>query len=312
MPPAPQRATMTLMEWLMIITLSIIWGGAFFFGEVAVRELPTFTVVVCRVGLAAVILYMVMTVRGLRMPTSPAVWGAFFLMGLLNNAIPFSLIVWGQSHIASGLASILNATTPLFSVIVAHLFTQDERITPARLGGVIIGFLWVILMIGGDVLDQIGVDIAAQLACLGAAISYAFAGVFGRRFRRMGISPLATATGQVTASSFILFPLMMMIDKPWTLAMPSAGVIFSLIGLAALCTAVAYILYFRVLATAGATNLMLVTFLIPVTAILLGILFLGEILEGKHIVGMVMISLGLAAIDGRLLRWRIRASDPAA
>ena len=128
----------------------------------------------------------------------------------------------------------------------------------------------------------------------------------------MGISPLATATGQVTASSFILFPLMMMIDKPWTLAMPSAGVIFSLIGLAALCTAVAYILYFRVLATAGATNLMLVTFLIPVTAILLGILFLGEILEGKHIVGMVMISLGLAAIDGRLLRWRIRASDPAA
>ncbi|MDF1748974.1 MAG: DMT family transporter [Alphaproteobacteria bacterium] len=293
---------MTASEWLMILTLSIIWGGAFFCSEVAVRELPFFTIVACRVGLAAIILFAITRLRGIKMPTSPAIWGAFFLMGLLNNAIPFSLIVWGQSHIASGLASILNATTPLFSVIVAHFFTQDERITPARLGGVVVGFLGVTLMIGGDVLDQIGVDIAAQLGCLGAALSYSIAGVFGRRFWRMGISPLATATGQITAASCMLIPIALVINQPWTLPVPSMGAILSVLGLAALCTALAYILYFRVLATAGATNLMLVTFLVPVTAIFLGILFLGETLEIRHIAGMVMIGLGLVAIDGRLLK----------
>ncbi|MGH6629830.1 MAG: DMT family transporter, partial [Burkholderiales bacterium] len=236
------------------------------------------------------------------------VWTAFFGMGLLNNAIPFTLIVWGQTHIASGVASILNATTPLFTVLVSHYLTADEKITAGRLIGVVFGLAGVAVMVGGAALESLGDDVFAQLACVGAAIAYAFAGVFGRRFKAMGVTPIATATGQVTASSLILLPVMMIVDRPWTLGMPSVDTIAVLTGLALLSTAVAYILYFRILATAGATNLLLVTFLVPVGAILLGIFALGETLEFKHLLGMALIALGLAAMDGR--PWRALRAMP--
>jgi drug/metabolite transporter (DMT)-like permease len=223
-------------------------------------------------------------------------------MGLLNNAIPFSLIVWGQQHIASGAASILNASTPLFTVSLAHLLTRDERMTAGKLSGVLIGFVGVAVMIGADAFRGIGVNIAAQLMCLVAALSYALAGIYGRRFRAMGIGPMSTATGQVVASSLILLPLVMLVDEPWTLPPPSLAAIGALFGLAAVSTALAYVLYFRILASAGATNLLLVTFLIPVSAILLGTLFLGETMAPRHFTGMALIGFGLAAIDGR--PWR--------
>jgi drug/metabolite transporter (DMT)-like permease len=223
-------------------------------------------------------------------------------MGFLNNVVPFSLIAWGQSHIASGVASILNATTPLFTVVIAHVLTKDEKMTVTRLLGVIVGLVGVALMIGTDVLQSLGVNILAQLAILAAAISYAFAGVFGRRFREMGISPMAAATGQVTASSVMLLPIMLAVDKPWILPVPSPATIGALVGVAILSTALAYILYFRILATAGATNLLLVTFLIPVSAILLGVLVLNEVLLPKHFIGMALIGGGLAAIDGRPIK----------
>jgi drug/metabolite transporter (DMT)-like permease len=221
---------------------------------------------------------------------------------VLNNIIPFSLIVWGQTHIASGLASILNATTPLFAVIAAHLLTTDEKMTGGRLVGVIVGFLGVALMIGPSVLSNLGANLLAQLAVLGGAVSYSIAGIFGRRFRRMGLPPLLPAAGQVTASAVLMLPVALIVDKPWTLAMPSAETWMALFGLAFLATALAYVIFFRILATAGATNLMLVTFLIPVSAILLGALVLGEVLASKHFAGMALIAVGLAAIDGRLLR----------
>ena len=302
--------SMTPIEWTLLITLSIVWGGSFFFNAIAVLELPTFTVVVCRVLLAALILLIVMRVMGMRMPTDWRVWAAFFGMGLLNNVIPFSLIVWGQAHIASGVASILNATTPLFTVVVAHSFTSDEKMTPGRLVGVFAGLLGVAVMIGSDGLRALGVDVVAQLACLAGALSYAFAGVFGRRFRRLGIAPMATATGQVTASSMILLPVMLVVDQPWTLPVPSFATIGALVGVAALSTALAYILYFRILATAGATNLLLVTFLLPVSAILLGVVVLDEVLLLKHLLGMVLIGVGLAAIDGRPWRFLKEAFTP--
>lgn len=223
-------------------------------------------------------------------------------MGLLNNAIPFSLIVWGQSQITAGVASILNATTPLLTVVVAHVVTADEKITPARLMGVLLGLAGVVVVIGADALSSLGVQTVAQLACLAAALSYAFAGVFGRRFRTMGVSPLVTAAGQVTASSVTLIPVMLVVDRPWELPGPSLGTILACLGLAALSTALAYVLYFRILATAGATNLLLVTFLVPVSAILLGVVFLQETLLPNHLTGMALIGLGLATIDGRPLR----------
>jgi drug/metabolite transporter (DMT)-like permease len=235
------------------------------------------------------------------MPRDGKSWAAFFGMGILNNMIPFCLIVWGQTHIASGLASILNATTPLFGVVVAHLLTADEKMTGNRLLGVLVGFAGVAYMIGFDVLRDLGSNVLAQLAVLGAALSYAFAGIFGRRFRQMGMAPLLPAAGQVTASTVLMLPIALVVDQPWTLAAPSSETWMALLGLALLSTAIAYVLFFRILSTAGATNLMLVTFLIPVSAILLGALVLGEQLQGKHLIGMAMIALGLAAIDGRLM-----------
>lgn len=285
----------------MLLALSVLWGGSFFFVGVAVGELPPLTIVLLRVGLAAAGLWLIAFVLGKKMPAGRNLWPMFFAMGLLNNLIPFSLIVWGQSHIASGLASILNATTPLFTVIVAHFLTSDERMTGSRLFGVLAGLAGVIVMIGPGFLAGVGTSVLAQIAVLGAALSYAFAGIFGRRFSRMGVPPLLTATGQVTASTALLAPTVLIIDQPWTLPMPSGQVWAAVIGLALLSTSLAYVLYFRILATAGATNLLLVTFLIPVSAILLGAALLSERLNPEHFLGMALIGLGLAAIDGRVL-----------
>jgi drug/metabolite transporter (DMT)-like permease len=299
---ASVNRTMTALEWAMLLALSVLWGGSFFFTAVAVKELPPLTIVVLRVGLAAVMLYATLRLLGLRLPRKGDAWAAFFGMGFLNNVVPFCLIVWGQTHIASGLAAILNATTPLFTVLAAHAFTVDEKMTRNRLAGVLLGLLGVTLMIGADALGGIGTDVLAQLAVLAAALSYAFAGVFGRRFRQMGIAPMATATGQVVASTLMLLPVALLVERPWTLPMPSATVWAAILGIAAFSTALGYVLYFRILATAGATNLLLVTFLIPVSAIVLGSLVLGERLGTRHFLGMALIGVGLAAIDGRLTR----------
>lgn len=306
--PAIHR-TMTATEWALLLSLSVLWGGSFFFVAVAVKDLPTFTIVFARVALAAAILLVALRLTGTSMPTNTRVWLAFLAMGLLNNVIPFCLIVWGQAQIASGVAAILNATTPLFTIVVANALTADEKLTARRLAGVVIGLAGVVVMIGPEALQGLGVGVAAQLACLAAALSYAFAGVFGRRFRAMGVPPMATAAGQLTASSLVLLPLWLAVDRPWTLALPSVPTGAALVGLAALSTALAYILYFRILATAGATNLLLVTLLIPVTAILLGVGVLGESLLPQQLAGMALIAGGLAAIDGRVRRYLVLATS---
>lgn len=291
--------TMSPRERGMLLTLSVLWSGSFFFIAVAIPVLPPITIVFLRVVLAAFALHLILLVRRERMPKSLSVWAAFLGMGFLNNAIPFTLIAWGQSHIESGLASILMATTPLFTVIIAHFLTTDERLTVGRFIGVAIGLAGVTVMIGPALLDELGAFVIAQFALLGAALAYAYAAVYGRRFRAMGISPLATATGQVTASSAMMLPVVLIVDQPWHLAVPTTEIWLAVVGLALLSTALAYILYFRILATAGATNILLVTFLIPVSAILLGALVLGERLDAIHFIGMALIAFGLAAIDGR-------------
>jgi drug/metabolite transporter (DMT)-like permease len=283
MPRHPLRHRMTSREWLLLILLSLLWGGSFFFNQIAVGALPPLTVVAVRVALAAAILWAVLRMFGQSMALGPRVWAAFLGMGVLNNAIPFTLIVWGQSTIASGVAAILNAATPLFTVMFAHVLTTDERMTPGRLAGVLIGLAGVAAMMGGPALCGLGGDIAAQAACVAGAASYALAGLYGRRFRRLGVPSMATAAGQVTASSLILVPLALAVDRPWTLAMPGWEVFAALAGVASLSTALAYVVYFRLLASAGATNLLLVTFLMPVTAILLGVAVLGEVLLPRHL-----------------------------
>jgi drug/metabolite transporter (DMT)-like permease len=294
--------TMTPLEWAMLLLLSLFWGGSFFFVGIAVKELPPFTIVALRVSLAAMILRLCLPAMGIVVPRRREVLTAFFIMGLINNVIPFCLIAFGQTQLASGLASILNATTPLFTVLAGHFLSADDRLTPLRLVGALCGFVGVAGMIGPQLVLGIGGGAPAEFAILGAAVSYAFASLFGRRFRRLGINPVATAAGQVTASSLTLIPIALVVDRPWTLPLPGLATCAAIAALASLSTALAYILYFRILAGAGATNVVLVTLLAPVSSILLGAIFLGEYLEPRHFIGLALIGLGLACIDGRLLK----------
>jgi drug/metabolite transporter (DMT)-like permease len=294
--------TMSGRDWTILLLLSVIWGGSFFFIEVALDSVAPLTLVLIRVALAAAILWAWLLARRepLAMPRGAAF--AFLVLGLLNNVVPFALFAWAQQRIDGGLASILNATTPIWGVLVAHLFTADEKATPAKIAGVLLGFGGVALMIGLDALGDVGAGLLAQLACLAATLCYALAGVWARRFRPMGIAPLAVSTGQLTASAIVMLPLVLAFEPPWLSPPPAAQAWAALAALALVCTSLAYVLYFRLLASAGATNSLLVTFLIPVTAILLGALILGERLEPRHFAGMALIAAGLAAIDGRVLR----------
>ena len=301
---------MTGFEWMLLVLLSVVWGGSFFFNGIALREFPTLSIVTARVGLAALALLFLMKMLGQGIQLNRQILKAFFGMSFLNNVVPFSLIVWGQQHIASGVASILNATTPLFTMLVAHWFTTDEKINPRRLLGVLTGMGGVGLMMGLDSMESSGFHLLGQSAILLAAFSYGLAGVYGKRFAQLEIPPLAIATGQLCASSMILIPLTLWIDQPWTMAMPSIEGMGSLLGIALLSTALAYVIYFRLLKTAGATNLLLVTLLIPVSAIILGVFLLDESLELQHLSGMAVISLGLLIMDGRLLQF-FRKTFPA-
>jgi len=301
---AAVNTIMNRREWAMLVTLSVLWGGSFFFAEIALESLPPLTIVTLRVGLAAITLWLVVLALKLPIPNSPPIWIAFFTMGLLNNVLPFSLIVWGQSQISSGLAAILNATAPLFGVIVAGILLRDESATPLKITGVVIGFAGVIVMM--DLSSIATSSLLAQLAILAAALSYACASVYGRRFKATGLNPILVAAGQVTGSTLLLLPIALWVDGNDHYANVPSQVWAAIISLAVFSTAAAYILYFKLLASAGATNILLVTLLVPVSAILLGWLFLKESLQTPHIIGMAMIALGLSAIDGRL--WR-RASE---
>lgn len=297
---------MGIKEWGLIIILSILWGGSFFFVGVAVKEMPPLTIVLCRVALASIILLVIVYLKGDKMPSSPGLWGAFIIMGALNNLIPFSLIVWGQTHIESGLASILNATTPIFSVVLAHFLTREERLTANRITGVTIGWIGVAMLIGIESLRGFSIEVFGQLAVVGATFSYACAAIYGRRFK--GINPLIVATGMLCGSTIMMTPLALVIEQPWNLS-PGITTLMALFGLAAVSTSFAYIIYFQVLATAGPTNLLLVTFLIPVSAILLGVVVLAERLAWNAFAGMGLIFIGLIAIDGRLLKMFKRKED---
>ena len=296
--------TMAPAQWALLGVLSVLWGGSFFFIDVALRQLPPLCLVAWRVAAGAAILYAILRSRGGAMPRGMHCVAQPAGHGVLNNVVPFSLFTWSQTHIASGLASILNATTPLWAVLVAHFCTRDEKATPARLAGVALGFAGVAVTVGGAALLEIGSSTVAEGACLAATLSYALAGVYGRRLRALEIAPLQAATGQLASAALVLVPIALAIDRPWQLPPLDATTWGALAGLAALSTALAFVIYFRLLATAGATNLLLVTFLIPVSAILLGTFILGETLAPRHWIGFALIAGGLVAIDGRLLRAR--------
>lgn len=290
---------MSARVWGLLIFLSVLWGGSFLFVGLAVGELPPVTLVFLRIVIAAALLVAVLRASGLSLPRDAAGIRDLTVMGILNNVVPFVLIVWAQQTIPAGLASIFNATTPIFAVVLTHALT-DEKATPLKLAGVALGLVGVAVLVGFDRFDGFGVALMAELALLGAACSYGLSSVWGRRFR--GRPAMVTATGQLLASSAILLPIMLVVDAPWTLAMPSGRALMAVGALAVLSTALAYVVFFRIIVLAGATSAMLVTLLVPASAVLLGAIFLGERLALQHFAGMAVIAAGLLAIDGRLPR----------
>ena len=299
------RARMSGREWGLMLLLSALWGGSFFFIGTAVRDMPVLTIVLLRVALAAAALWIVVLATGRRVPRGAATWGAFLVMGLLNNVIPFALIVWGQKQIPSGLASILNASTPLWTVLVAGALLSDERASVRKLAGVVMGLGGVAVMMGIDVIGGQH-PLLPQLAVVCASISYGFSAWWGRRFRQIGVDPMVTAAGMLTASTLVLaIPVLALNGPPVGYPATSWAAVAAL---ALLSSALAYVIYFRILASAGATNISLVTFLVPVSAILLGWLFLDERLGFAQLIGMALIGAGLALIDGRLFARRIVAA----
>lgn len=294
----PPATTMDRQTWLLLILLSVLWGGSFFFASAALRELPPFTVVLARVALGATFLLPFLKRLGGALPDTIAGWKPFFVMGMLNNVIPFSLLVIGQTYITGGMASVLNATTPLFTVLVLAGF-GDERLIARRIAGVIIGLIGVIVLRGPGIVQSENQTVG-MLLCLGGALSYGFSGLWGRRHLN-GVPPITSATCQLICSTVVVAIIASAVDRPWQLPTPGLATWASLVGLASLATALAYIVFFTILARSGATNVMLVTLLIPVTAILLGVLVLGEPLSVNEIAGALIIAASLLVIDGRVL-----------
>ena len=286
-----------ITEWMLLVGLSILWGGSYLFMKLAVLTVPLFTIVLGRVSIAALALLIVLTISGTGIPKGRRIWLAFFGMGIFNNVIPMSLIVFSQNSISVGLASILNSITPLFTILVAHMTTNDERLTFRKLVGISFGIMGVVMLMGPELVDNFGVAALGEWACLGAALSYACANTFGRRFVQLGTKPMQTAFGQVVASTVILAPLVIVVDQPWTISDPGFLPVLSILALGLFCTALASVIYFQILARSGATAIALVTFMIPPSAILMGWLALGEQISSQDFLGMSLIGVGLFSVN---------------
>lgn len=297
-----KHATMSATDWALLLLLGGIWGGSFFFARIAVAEIHPIALVLFRVAIAAAALHLYLLGCGPSFRQALPFAGSFFLLALLNNVIPFSLIFTGQTEMGAGVASVLNATTPFWTVMLASVLTRDERLSLNKLAGIALGIAGTAVMVGPGIVAGLGGPVWAKFALVGASLSYALAVIFARRFT--GLAPAVVAAGQLTASTVIMTPVVLFgfsTDGLFAASLPVWSAVFAL---ALLSTAFAYIIYFRLIASAGATNASLVTLVVPVSAILLGAIFLGERLESFELAGMALIGLGLVTIDGRLLRRR--------
>ncbi len=297
---SPVQKTISPRAWAELTILSLIWGASFLSIRIALNEIGPLTAVAHRTVWAMLILWTYVIAARLPLPKTPRIWGAFLVMGLLNNVIPFSLMAWGQLHIETGLTSILNAATAIFGVIAAALFFADERLTARKAIGVTLGFFGVATAIGLSALTQFDIRSLGQLAVIGGTISYALAGVWARKMLG-GLTPQMAAAGMLTGSSLITLPAAWIIEGPINLQLtPQTWAAIAYYAIIA--TAVAYLLYYRVLAMAGSGNLMLCTLLVAPVAIILGALVLGEALPLRAYAGFGLLALGLIILDGRLLK----------
>jgi len=302
MTPTTINQKMSLIDIATLLGTAFCFGVSYYFIEILIRHLPPLTIVTIRVTLASFVLWGVVLLLKLKRPSSFKQWRSLFLLAFMNNAIPFTLFVSAQRHIDSSMAAVLNATMPFFTVILAAVFLNDEKINRFKLLGVPVGIVGTAILIGPNLQASGTMSVLGQLAALLATFFYAVSSVYARRFKEWGLSPIMIATGQVTMAAIMLFPVALIVEQPWTLPMPPMETIYALLGITLLSTVMSYILYFKLIASAGATNASLVTFLNPVTAIILGTLLLGEIITPTQTLGIAIILLGLVIIDGRLLQ----------
>lgn len=297
-----QAPTIDRQSWGLIAILAVLWGGAFYLIEVGLRSYPPMTLVFSRLAIAVPILLVALLLTGGTLPRDRASWTLLMIVGALNCALPFALFFWGQQYLDSGYAAILNATTPLWGVVVAHMMTKDEKLTPARAIGVLVGLAGIFVMVGRDALGGLSDNVLAQLACLISTLFYSFAAIFGRRLSQAAMPPLTIATGQTIAAALLMMPLVLFVDRPWSLALPRVDATLAALVLGVFSTALAYVLYFKLIDRAGASNAQLVAFIMPVLAVILGVAFLNEMLAGRQIGGAALIGLGLLMLDGRIVR----------
>ncbi|WP_306144217.1 DMT family transporter [Roseibium sp. MMSF_3412] len=291
---------MSLRNWVMLAVLGAIWGGSFLFAKVAVAEIPPFVLVFLRVSSACAVLLLVLWHQKLLGQLKLDLALPFLLMGLLNNAIPFSLLFLGQTEIGAGLASILNATTPIFTVIVAGLLTGQESLPFNKIAGVLLGVAGVAIMLSSSLSGVANDPVWAQVCCLGAAVSYACAATYARRFKE--VRPQVSAAGQLLGSSLIMLPVAVYFGTGWSPSGTSMTAWANVAALGIIATALAYLIYFQLLADAGATNASLVTLIVPASALLFGWLILGENLSALQLAGFAVLLIGLVALDGRVFR----------
>jgi len=295
-------------QWALLAILSLIWGGSFLFVAVAVRELPPFTIVLVRVALAAAVLMPMVLAIGHRLPATASTWRSYAVMAIINNVLPFSLIVWSQQHVTTGLASVLNATVPLWSVVLAYTLGA-ELTSPNRLIGMLVGIVGVAILVGPEAFGGNTQGVLGMIGMLAAAFCYGVSGVWAKRFK--GTPPIVSAAVQLTCATAMMIPLAALVDHPWKLPMPSTAALSALIALGVLATALAYVVFFHIMTVSGPSNAMLVTLLIPLSAAILGHVVLGEAILARHLVGGIVIGAALLTIDGRVPSWllqRLRAT----
>lgn len=288
------------IDYAQLIALSAIWGASFLFIKVGVATIPPMTLVAARLCLAALGLLGFLALSGARLPRDPGAWTGFALVAAIGNVVPFLLISWGEVRVASGLAAILMSPMPLLTVLLAHVFTRDDRLTPAKLVGVALGVAGIVVLVGPGVLAGLGREVVAQLAIAAAGCCYAVANVYARTSRLVSLPPAVTATGVLVCAAVISLPLSLIADRPWTLR-PAAESVLALVVLALLCTSAANLILFRLLASSGASFTAQINYLIPVFGVVWGALVLSEAVGLNALValGLILLGVGLAQVRRR-------------
>lgn len=296
---------MGIRNFLWLMLLAVLWGPSFLFIKVAVGEIPPFTLVAGRVGLAAVLLYLILRLQRRALPRFGRIWLHFAVVGFFSNALPFTLFSWGEMHIDSALASILNGTTPLFTILLAHLLTSDDRLTPVKVMGSLLGFGGLVVLIAPSLLGGVRATTWGLIAATLAAASYGVATVYTRKNLR-GLPPLVGPTAQLLMATLYILPLALLIEQPFRQPLPTWPALASLLALSMVGTALAFVVYYYVIDRTSATYVSMVTYLVPVIGVALGIMVLNEKPAWNAYAGCALILLGVMVVNGvfKALNWR--------